>query len=60
MRTLDDELRETLDRAAKLLDELQARRPIEARTNPNCPLSIRFARCEAGIQLAIQWAAAIR
>jgi hypothetical protein len=60
MFTLDDELREYLAAAMTALNELESRRPEAQKTNPFAPLSQRYAECRAGIQKAIDNAAAIR
>jgi len=60
MFTLDDKLREYLADAMTALDELESRRPIEAKTNPFAPMSQRYAECKAGLKKAIDNAAVIR
>ena len=60
MFTLDDKLREYLADAMSTLDELESRRPIEAKTNPFAPMSQRYAECRAGLKKAIDNAEVIR
>lgn len=60
MFTLDDKLREYLADAMTTLEELESRRPIEAKTNPFAPMSQRYAECRTGLQKAIDNAAVIR
>ena len=60
MFTLDDELREYLAAAMTALNELESRRPDAHKDNPFAPLSQRYLECRAGLQKAIDNAAAIR
>jgi len=60
MSTLDDQLREALQKAKNLLDEIESRRPVEARTNPMCEMSKRVGGCRVYIKNAIDWAEEIR
>ena len=60
MFTLDDELREYLAAAMTALNELESRRPEAHKDNPFAPLSQRYLECRAGLQKAIDNAAAIR
>lgn len=60
MFTLDDKLRKYLADAMTALNELESRRPEAQKTNPFAPLSQRYAECRAGLQKALDNAAAIR
>lgn len=60
MVTLDDNLREYLADAMTALNELESRRPEAHKDNPFAPLSQRYIECRAGIQKALDNAAAIR
>ena len=60
MVTLDDWLRQYLEAAMTALNELESRRPEAQKMNPFAPLSQRYIECRAGLQKAIDNAAAIR
>ena len=60
MFPLADKLRELLDDAMSVLNELHERRPEAQKDNPWAPMSQRYAECKSGLQKAIDNAAAIR
>ena len=59
MFPLADKLRELLDDAMSVLNELHERRPEAQKDNPWAPMSQRYAECKSGLQKAIDNAAAI-
>lgn len=58
--TLDDQLRESIDVALKILDEIETRRPSEQRSESTTPMSKRIAECKASLERAQRLAETIR